>query len=1011
MNMTGFFIKRPVMTVLVVVGFLFFGVVAYQSLPVSYLPSVEFPTIQVSAYMPGANARTVAETVASPLEREFSSISGLNSLNSKSSHGRTTITLQFDLSRHIDDAAMDVQAAITAAGGSLPDTISGPPSFQKVNPADQPVLYIAFSSPTLPLSTLNEYIKSLVTQTLSMVPGVAQVAIHGEQKYAVRIRLDPRALAVKGLGINEVRRAVSSQNVNLPIGTMEGKDQSITLNARGQLNRAEAYGSIIVSRKKGQPVRLMDLGRISDGVETEHFSSWHNGERVLIVAVKRQPGSNTIQVVDAIKKKLPHIMDQLPASIHLNIIHDTSDFIRDSVGDVQFTLFLAVALVVLIVSLFLRNLAGTIIAGMAIPFSIIITFVFMKGFHFTLDTLSLMALTLSVGFVVDDAIVMLENIVRHVEMGKKPLQAAMDGAREIGFTIVSMSLSLAVVFIPVLFMSGIIGRVMHEFAMTIIIAILVSGVISLSLTPMLSSRLLGKGTRLGRSGPIFTLLLRGYRVTLRYALDHRLVTMILFGVILASTAYLFVAMPKGFLPSNDMNYFFGFTRARQGIPYTAMLEHQQRISPVFRNNPNVLSENQVIGYPLENQGMTFVILKPRDQRDLNVEQVIGSLWPRVNTIPGLEVFLVNPPMIQIGGRSSKGAYQFTLQSTDTRLLYQKAKQFVAALSRLPQFMGVSSDLEIGNPELDIRIDRDHASMLGVTVLEIENALYTAYGPRDISTIFSQNDDYKVMMELLPEFQEDPSAISMLYLRSSSGKLVRLDSLASYDHAVGPVTVNHTGQLPSVTVSFNARSGYSLGDVTRVVEEQAEKILPNEISTRFEGTAEAFQKSMKSLYFLLFLAIAAIYIILGCLYESFLHPLTILSGLPSAAFGGLLTLALFGLPLNLYGFVGIIMLLGIVKKNSIMVVDFAIGEEKKGVTPTEAAFQGSLVRFRPVMMTTMAAIMGALPIAVGFGAGGEARRPLGLVVVGGLVLSQVVTLYLTPVVYSYMNQLQKSLKRS
>ncbi|MDD4952673.1 MAG: efflux RND transporter permease subunit, partial [Desulfovibrionaceae bacterium] len=657
-----------------------------------------------------------------------------------------------------------------------------------------------------------------------------------------------------------------------------------------------------------------------------------------------------------------------------------------------------------------RSLAGTFIASVAIPFSIIATFAAMFGLGYTLDNLSLMALTLSVGFVVDDAIVMLENIVRHLEMGKTPMRAALDGAREIGFTIISMTLSLAVVFVPIVFMAGIVGRVLHEFAMTIALAILISGAVSLSLSPMLCSRTLKTGSRMAESDRLFNWLLNLYKRSLHLAIDHRGKTMIAAGAVLGLTVWAFMAVPKGFLPTNDIDYFFGFTQARQGISYQAMLDRQIRLEPIFLADPDVIMENQIIGVPLQNQGMTFVMLKPQSERKRGADEVIRDFMPRANSIPGLMCFLVNPPMIQIGGKQAKGDYVFTLQSPDTGVLYSEAKEFLAALAKLPQLSGVNSDLQMANPQVELNVDRDKAASLGISMNDVENALYTAYGERKISTIYAQNDEYKVIMELLPEFQRDARALSMLYVRSDSGKLVRLDAVASFSLGLGPVTVNHTGQLPSVTASFNAGPGVALGEVTKAVSDLAARTLPESVSTQFEGTAGAFQESMNSLYFLLALAIVVIYILLGCLYESFIHPLTILSGLPSAALGGLLTLMAFGYELNLYGYVGVIMLIGIVKKNSIMVVDFAIAAEKEGKTPGEAAFQGSMVRFRPIMMTTLAAIMGAMPIALGFGAGAEARRPLGLVVVGGLVLSQLVTLYLTPVFYTYMDQLQNWLRR-
>ena len=695
----------------------------------------------------------------------------------------------------------------------------------------------------------------------------------------------------------------------------------------------------------------------------------------------------------------------MPASIDLDIVHDESIFIGESVQDVKFTLGLAIALVIMVVFVFLRNLASTFIASIAIPFSIIATFIVMNILGFTLDTFSLMALTLSVGFVVDDAIVMIENIVRHLEMGKTPMQAAKDGASEIGFTIISMTLSLAIVFVPIMFMAGIVGRVLHEFAMTITAAILVSGVVSLSLTPMLGSRLLKGKSRIAESDFIFDHLMTWYKKSLDFCIRHRGKTMVASGLLFIATAAALYVIPKGFIPSDDQGIIMGFTQARQGISYESLEEHQKQSIPIITENPGVKGQIQIIGTPLSNQGMAVAILKPTDKRDKSLNEIIHELWGPVNSIPGLEIFLVNPPMIQIGGKTAKGDYLYTLLSPDSKTLYKGADTFLTELKKSPLLTGVTSDLQINTPQVEIDIDRDMAGSLNVSADAIESTLFTAYGERQISTIYATTDEYKVIMQLKPEFQKNADALAMLYVRSTSGNLVRLDALSEIRETTGPVTVNHTGQLESVTFSFNGKPGTSMGQITSEVDKLAHETLPQTISASFEGTAGAFAESMNSLYFLLFIAIVAIYILLGCLYESFIHPITILSGLPSAAFGGLVTLLLFGYDLDLYGMVGIIMLIGIVKKNSIMVVDFAIQAEKKGITPEQAAFEGATTRFRPILMTTLAAIMGALPIALGIGAGAEVRRPLGLAVVGGLVFSQLVTLYLTPIVYTYMDEFQ------
>ncbi|MFH1138396.1 MAG: efflux RND transporter permease subunit [Pseudomonadota bacterium] len=1005
MNVPELCIRRPVMTTLAMSALLFFGIIGYLYLPTSYLPQVDFPTIQVGASMTGASAVTMASTVAAPLESEFSSISGLESMSSSSGQGSTRITLQFSLDRDIDAAAQDVQSAISRAGRRLPEELTTDPNYQKVNPADNPVFYLAMYSETTPLTKVNEYAKTFVTQTLSMVEGVAQVLVYGERKYAVRIQLDPNKLAGLGIGLDDVKKAAASENVNLPMGNLYGPERNPSLEADGQLETAEKYLPLIVSYKNGQPVRLQDLGDVVDSVENNRSGSYYDGQQNIMLAVKRQPGSNTIEVVDRIYEKMDYIREQLPDSIKLAVRYDVSKTIRASVEDVKFTLVLAVGLVVLVVFLFLRTIRSTLIAAAAVPFSIVATFAVMYKLNFSLDNLSLMALTLAVGFVVDDAIVMLENIVRHLEMGKKPFQAALDGSREIGFTIISMTLSLTAVFLPVMFMSGIIGRVLNEFALTITCAILVSGAVSLSLTPMLASRLLKRGARHEESGLFFKTILRWYRWALTKTLDHPLSTMIAAGLLLYATAHVFMLIPKGFLPSVDQGMLTGSTQGAQGLSFPAMAERQNSLTPLLQANPNVDSVFQIVGTGAQNQGMVLVTLKPRKERRKNADQVLRELWPAANSIPGLRVFLQNPPMIRIGGRSSKGDYQFTLLSPDTETLYEHAEAFTEKMKSLPSLMGVNNDLQLDNPQVKFVLNRDQAAALKVNAELIEDALFTAYGSRKISTINTQNDDYAVIMELAPEFQDRPDDLSLLHIRNKDGKLINLDVLTDRIDTTGPLTINHSGQLPSTTISFGLGPGVSIGQAYDQILDLARRELPAAVSYRFEGSADAFKQSMSSVYFLLFLAVVVIYLILGVLYESFLHPLTILSGLPSAALGGLLTLYLFGLDLNLYGFVGIIMLIGIVKKNAIMVVDFAIEAEKAGKSPRDAVFEGSLIRFRPIMMTTVAAIMGAAPIAFAYGADGQARQPLGLVVVGGLLLSQVVTLFLTPVFYTYMARLQ------
>ncbi|HWR02745.1 MAG TPA: efflux RND transporter permease subunit [Humidesulfovibrio sp.] len=1001
---TKLFITRPVMTTLVMLGLLFFGIASYVNLPVSYLPAVDFPVIQVTATLPGASPKTMASSVASPMERQFSAIAGLEAMSSTSSQGLTTVTLMFELGKDIDKAAMDVQSAITKARGSLPNTMTDEPTFEKVNPADSPILWMAISSKSLPLYTVNDYATTFVTQTISMIPGVAKVQIYGEQKYAVRIQVDPRKLGAMGLGLDQVASAVAAENVNLPMGSLDGRHLQTNLDADGQLKRADKYNPLIVAYDNNMPVRLEDLGRVEDSAQTVKSGSWLNNDKTIFLAIKRQPGSNTIDVVNRIKAQLPLIRRQLPAAIALTEMYDMSKPIMESVNDVKFTLELSVALVVLVVFLFLRNIPGTVISAIAIPFSIVSTFAVMYFMRFTLDNFSLMALTLAVGFVVDDAIVMLENVVRHMEMGKSPMDAALDGAKEIGPTILSMTISLAVVFVPILFMPGIIGKILNEFAVVITAAILVSGVVSLTLTPMLCSRWLKPGSHLEHTDPLFDKVLAFYRRTLKLALLHRKKTMYASGGLFVLTIVLFVLVPKGFLPSDDMGYLFGIVEGPQGVSFEDQAKAQNALTPLILADPDVRDTLQIAGVGTTNQGYTVIFLK--EHRKSTADEVLARLQPKLQSQPNLLAFVQNPPMIRMSGKPSKGLYQFTLLSPDTDVLYKASNDLVLALAKVKGLVNVTSDLQNNAPQVDLHINRDLATTLGVSAESIETAMYSAYAGRQISTIYAENDSYKVILELLPEYRQDPRALSLLYVRAKSGKLVRLDALVDAREGTGPITVNHSGQLPAVSISFDLDQGVSLGDAMAKVQDTAHKTLPDTVNAVFEGTASSFKGSMGTAGFLLLVAIVVIYIILGCLYESFIHPITILSGLPSAAMGGLLSLIVFRSELNLYGFVGIIMLIGIVKKNAIMVVDFAIEAEKKGMTPADAAYEGSLVRFRPIMMTTMAAIMGALPIAIGMGAGAQARRPLGLVVVGGLVLSQVVTLYLTPVFYTYMDEFNK-----
>ena len=1021
MNISALFIRRPVMTTLIMLSVIIFGLMGYHRLPVSDLPNVDFPTIFVDARLPGASPETMASSVATPLERQFTTIAGVTAMTSSSSLGAAQITLQFDLDRDLDAAAQDVQAAIARTASRLPSDMPYPPSYRKVNPADMPILYLSLTSPTLPLYTLNEYGETLLAQQISTVSGVAQVQVYGSQKYAVRIQIDPNALKSRGLGIDEVARAVRTANTNLPTGILYGRHRAFTVEATGQLNEARDFNPIIISLRDGSPVRLQDVGRAVDGVESDKAAAWYVDQRAMILAVQRQPGTNTVEVAEAVKKLLPKFRNQLPASVSLHILFDRSETIRDSVRDVKFTLVFALFLVVIVIFLFLRKVSATLIPSVAMPLSIIGTFGVMYLLGYNLDNLSLMALILALGFVVDDAIVMLENTVRHVEMGKSVYEAALKGSKEIGFTIVSMTLSLAAVFIPVLFMGGIIGRLFKEFAVTIGVAVLISGFIALTLTPMLCSRFIradareNHGRLYSSSERVFQWMLRAYGSGLRVFLRHRLTTMVFTALVLVATFYLFATLPKGFIPSEDTSQMLATTEAVEGISFESMVEHQKAVASIVKADPNVdafMSNAGARGaFARGNAGSLFIRLKPTGERQLRVDEVIAELRPKLAQVPGIRVYLQNPPTLRVGGLMSKSLYQYTLQSPDLQDLYEHAPRLQERMRALPGLLDVTTDLEIKNPEVTLEIDRDKAAMLGLSAEQLEDALYTAYGSRQISTIFAPNNDYAVIMEVKPEYQLEPAALSLLHIRSAGGQLVPLDSFTKLTTSVGPAAVNHLGQLPAATISFNLKPGASLGDAVAAVEKTARTMLPSSISTSFQGTAQAFQDSFSGMGLLLIMAIVVIYIVLGILYESFIHPITILSALPFAGFGALVTLMVFGRELNIYAFVGIVMLVGLVKKNGIMMVDFALDSKRRGdKTAGDAIYEACLIRFRPIMMTTMAALVGSLPIALGLGAGGEARQPLGLAVVGGLVFSQFLTLFITPVFFVYMDKLQGALSR-